>query len=143
MPVIGMKSDASGLIGCGYHFGPVQRMHAYDDDEMPRSIAYKELLPVVLAAREFAPSWRGCIVRAGIDNTSVVYMGNSGTCRAKDCMRLLRELADLQRLHAFDVLFSWCPRYFNDRADALSRLQADWTPLTAGVKARCSGRYPW
>ena len=138
MPLIGMKSDASSDIGCGFHIGPTQRMHPYTESELPLSIAYKELLPVVLAAREFGSTWTGSIIRAGIDNTSVVYMGNSGTCRSPDCMNLLRELADLERAHAFDVVFSWVPRYFNDRSDALSRLQAEWTPLSAGVRARFS-----
>ena len=143
MPLITMKSDASGEIGCGFHLGPLQRMHTCTADERPRSIAYKELLPVVMAARELGSSWSGSIVRAGVDNCSVVFMGNSGTSRAPDCMRLLRELSDLQSLHSFDLVFSYCPRFFNDRADSLSRLQAEWTPLSAGVRARFSPRSPW
>ena len=96
MPLITMKSDASGEIGCGFHLGATQRMHHYSADGLPRSIACKELLPVVMAVLEFGFSWSGSIVRAGVDNCSVVFMGNSGSSRAPDCMRLLRELSDIQ-----------------------------------------------
>ena len=54
MPVHTFKSDASGHIGCGYHRGTLERMYAWGDEERAKSIAWKELFPVVLAAREFA-----------------------------------------------------------------------------------------
>lgn len=140
IPVLTFKSDASGEIGCGFHCGSYQATHAWSSDERTRSIAWKELYPVLMAARDRGSEWAGNIIRFGIDNTSVVYMINSGSSRDEFCMQLLRELADLQMSHSFDIVASWCPRLFNDRADALSRLQVSWT--APGSRGRAQSWQP-
>ena len=98
-------------------------MCPWSPQELPLSIQYKELKPVIMAAREFGHTWKNAIIRAGIDNAGVVYMINSGTSTDTHCMVLLRELAELQRKFKFDVVASWVPREFNIRSDLLSRLQ--------------------
>ena len=123
IPIISMKSDASGHIAWGFHLGKIQRMCPWSPQELPLSIQYKELKPVIMAAREFGHTWENAIIRAGIDNAGVVYMINSGTSTDTHCMVLLRELAELQRKFKFDVVASWVPREFNIRSDLLSRLQ--------------------
>ena len=118
-----MKSDASGHIAWGYHIGEFEEMCAWTEDELPKTIQFKELYPIVRAARRLGPKFSGHILRAGVDNTGVVYMINKGSSKDPDCMRLLIELAELQARYEFDLVASWVPREFNIRADLLSRLQ--------------------
>ena len=134
LPLIMMKSDASGTIAWGYHIGNCEEMCAWTDDQLPKSIQFKELYPVVRAARRHGHLFTNRILRAGIDNTGVVYMINKGSSCDPDCMVLLHELAELQALHQFDVVASWVPREFNVRSDLLSRLQGG--PMAAAARAK-------
>ena len=69
-------------------------------------------------------------------------MINSGSSRDLHCMVLLRELADLQRKHQFDVIASWVPRFFNDHSDFLTHQQVGWSlDRPVDVAARCSTGY--
>ena len=92
MPLITMKSDASGHIAWGYHIGDFEEMCAWTEDELPKTIQFKELYLIVCAARRLGPTFSDHVVRAGVDNTGVVYMINKGSSKDPDCMRLLIEL---------------------------------------------------
>ena len=150
MPLITMKSDASGHIAWGYHIGDVEEMCAWTEDELPKTIQFKELYPIVRAARRLGPTFSGHLVRAGVDNTGVVYMINKGSSKDPDCMQLLIELAELQARFRFDLVASWVPREFNVRSDLLSRLQGGqeaaverekdryWTPCRLASRRRRS-----
>ena len=103
---------------------------------------------MIVAARSLGSELSGKVLRCGIDNTGVVYMLNTGTSGDPDCMVLLRELAELQLRHSFDVVASWVPREMNIRSDLLSRLQGGaqaaaarsearfWTPCRARLRRR-------
>ena len=73
------------------------------------------------ACKEFGATWKGKIVRAGVDNAGVVYMINSGNAAAPDCADLLRQIADLEADFDFTLIASWVPREFNVVADTASR----------------------
>lgn len=126
-PLVSMKSDASGDDGYGYHFGDFEFCSPWTALQLQNNIQWKELFPVVVACRRFGSEWSGHIVRTGIDNTGVVYMINSGSSRDPSCMVLLRELADIQRLHEFDLVASWVPRFYNDHSDTLTHQQVGWS----------------
>ena len=72
-------------------------------------------------------------------------MLNTGTSADPDCMCLLRELAELQELHNFDVVGSWVPREMNVRSDLLSRLQGGKEAADARARAQfltpCRARF--
>lgn len=121
-PVIIMKSDASGTDGAGYHFGNTEHMYVWKRwQQQKRSIQWKELHPIIVAARRHGEEWRGRIIRFGVDNQSVVYMVNSGKSKCDHCQSLLRELSELERRFKFRSLSSWVPREFNVTSDLLSR----------------------
>ena len=120
-PILTMKSDASGHLGCGYVIGEEIRTYVWKAEELYHSIAWKELFPIYLAAQEFGESWANKIVRAGIDNAGVVYMLNSGSAATSDCAELLRRIADLEYKHSFTLFGAWVPREFNEAADQTSR----------------------
>ena len=129
-----MKSDASGDDGYGYHIDDFEFCQMWSDEQLERNIQWKELYPVVHECERFKSEWAGKIVRTGIDNTGVVFMINSGSSRDDHCMTLLRRLADMQRVHGFDVVASWVPRFFNQHSDALTHMQVGWSmgaPLDA------------
>jgi hypothetical protein len=121
LPILIMKSDASGHIGCGYHIGEQVRTHVWTPVQLANSIAWKELYPVLLACKEFGSQWQGKIIRTGIDNAGVVYMINSGGAATANCSHLLRQIADLEAQFDFTVIASWVPREFNVAADTASR----------------------
>jgi hypothetical protein len=121
LPIEFVKSDASGDVGCGFYYGDHVRTFTWSDDQRTKSIAWKELYPVYLAAKEFGSQWRNKIIRTGIDNTGVVYMLNSGSAATPDCAALLRQIADLEADHMFSIVASWVPREFNIVADTASR----------------------
>jgi len=121
LPLLTMKSDASGDGGCGYYLGDEFRTYVWNDQEREHSIAWKELFPVLLACKEFGHTWQGKIIRCGIDNAGAVYMLNSGSAGQPDCADLLRQIADYQLKYDFDIVATWVPREFNEAADSLSR----------------------
>ena len=93
LPDFSVSSDASGAIGCG----------AFMDNEwfngrwaatlqLPLSIAYKELFPVVLAAHVWGPGWFRRGIMFHIDNEAVVHILNSRTYPDPNIMHLLRSL---------------------------------------------------
>ena len=57
-----------------------------------KSIAAKELLPIVMACFVWGTAWRQRHVLAHCDNQAVVEVVNAGLCRDQDLMQLLRSL---------------------------------------------------
>jgi hypothetical protein len=125
--VVSMKSDASGDDGYGYHVGDFEYCRMWTPAELGHNIQWKELYPVLQACHKFKSEWTGKIVRAGVDNMGVVFMINSGSSRDTDCMVLLRELSELQRIYGFDLVASWVPHFFYLRSDALTHMQVGWS----------------
>ena len=80
--------------------------------QLPLSIAYKELFPMVLAASLWGHQWSAKRVEFRSDNTAVVEVLQSGTSRNSNLMVLLHHLSLLAARHSFAFT-----------ADAISRFE--------------------
>jgi hypothetical protein len=92
LPDLFVASDAAGSIG----FGAMWRSHwcfgSWSFLSSPQSIAFMELLPIVVAAHLCAASWSRQQVQFLCDNRSVEDALTAGTARSPPLMHLLRSL---------------------------------------------------
>ena len=115
-------SDASGTWGCGAYWHPHWFQLQWSTRAHPLSIAVKELLPVVVAAATWGPSWAATSrVRFHCDNQSIVHDIQSRTSRHPHMMHLLRCLAFLEARYQLEFSCVHIPGIRNDLADDLSR----------------------
>ena len=82
-----------------------------------------ELFAVFAAVVTWGRQWAGRRVLIFTDNSCVVQVASSGTCKDKDMMRILRELFFFTAEHKFRLSFRHIPGINNCHADSLSRLQ--------------------
>ena len=85
-------SDASGGFGCGAWSDQAWFQYLWPDCFASKSIAAKELLPIVMACFVWGTAWRQRHVLAHCNNQAVVEVINAGSCRDPDLMQLLRSL---------------------------------------------------
>lgn len=125
-PEVLLTSDASGVWGCGAYSGSNWFQVEWDEATRQRSIAVKELLPIIIAAVIWGSKWRGLSVCARSDNKAVVDVLKARSCKDKDLMQLLRSLFFLEATHQFQLSAVHIAGVNNDLADNLShnRLQA-------------------
>jgi hypothetical protein len=123
LPDLVVSSDASG--SCG--FGAFWRTHWFCSSwfflPTQMSIAFLELVPIVVAAHLWGPAWSRLRVQFFCDNMAVVSVLNSGTSRSPDVMHLLRLLTLQACRHNFVFSAAHTPGRKNSAADALSRLR--------------------
>ena len=132
---IRVQSDASGLWGCGaviVSSSPprcfsYQWSHAW----MKKSIAPKEMFPVLAAACLWGAEWRGQTILIESDNTTVVAAVGSGASHDESLMPLLRTLQYVMAKGGFVMRARHIPGNLNTFADALSRGH----PLTAFISS--------
>ena len=79
------------------------------------------MVPILLAAAVWGREWSGKAVRCHCDNSAVVSAVNSGWCREKHLMHLLRCLFFFAAHYRFRISAQHIPGADNVRADALSR----------------------
>ncbi len=72
LPTVEMTSDASGAWGCGAWHGNSWFLVQWDNQSCDLSIAYKELIPILLAAAAWGHSWQGHRIICHCDNQVVV-----------------------------------------------------------------------
>lgn len=122
-----LATDASGEFAAGgfaelHRDGPrVAVQHLWTDNEVSRSIAYKELAPIVHLVELMGEQWRGAAPLAYTDSQSVAFMLLSGSSAADDCDELLVKLASLQERFDLEVFPEWRPREQMVLADLLTR----------------------
>jgi hypothetical protein len=87
------------------------------------SIAFLELVPIVVAAHLWGSAWSRLRVQFLCDNRAVVDILNAGTSKSSDVMHLLRLLTLAACRHNFVFSASHTPGRVNVAADALSRLR--------------------
>lgn len=119
-------SDASGSWGCGAVSDSAQWFQV----EWPPSwhalhISAKEMVPVVIAAAIWGPSWRSTTVRAISDNMAVVCALSSGSARDPLLMHLLRCLHFFTAHWQISIEARHIAGASNTAADALSRNKHD------------------
>lgn len=121
-PSATITSDASGGWGCGAYCEDKWFQLAWPDEETAQqSITLKELAPIVLSAAVWGSAWRHCTVRCLTDNSAVVCILGSRTCRNKEIMHLLRCLHFFEAYFECALIAEHIPGAHNDRADDLSR----------------------
>ena len=87
------------------------------------SIAFLELVPIILAGILWGHRWANCHVRALCDNQAVVDVIRSRYSRDNSLMHLLRCLFFVEAKYAFTIIPEHIPGKHNDIADKLSRDQ--------------------
>ena len=119
-PDITVFTDASGW-GCGAHWGEEWFQYEWPSDWGRKSIAVKELVPVVMACAVWGRRWGQQWVRVRTDNQSVVDVMQSRTSHNSDIMHLLRCIAFFSARFQCQLLVDHIPGVLNTAADALSR----------------------
>ena len=87
-----VASVAAGSFGFGAYFQGFWFFGQWVAPQLSHSIAYKELFPVVVAARVCGSQWSQKHVLFHSDNEAVVHMLNSRTSRTPSLTRLLHSL---------------------------------------------------
>ena len=121
LPDFSISSDASGAIGYGAFMDNERFNGRWSTLQLPLSIAYKELSPVVLAAHVWGPGWSRRRIMFHIDNEAVVHILNSRTSPDPNIMHLLRSLLKVAACFSFTFAAIYVPGRNNGIADALSR----------------------
>ena len=120
-PDLTLYTDSSGTIGFGAYFQGSWFQGHWDEEDAPKSIQYKELYPIVLAAHTWGAQWRRKKVLFLCDNQAVVACLRSGTAKCPHIMSLLRALFLICARGSFTVSARHVPGIENGIADALSR----------------------
>ena len=121
-PSVHIHSDASGSYGCG----AVDPAGSYFCLQWPPSwsavdIAVKQLVPLVLAAVLWGPTWAGCQVLFHVDNMAVVSVVQRLHARDPLLSHFLRCLFLYAAMFQFKFSATHIPGVNNTAADALSR----------------------
>ena len=75
---IDLFSDASGSFGCGAWWDSDWLQYAWPTSMAGKSIALKELVPIVMACLIWGSRWRGRALVFHCDNQAVVEVVNAG-----------------------------------------------------------------
>ena len=116
-----LYSDASGSLGCGAWSGSSWFQYLWPNEFSTRSIAVKELLPIVMACIVWGKAWRQKKVLAHCDNQAVVEVVNSGYSKDAELMQLLRSLFFITAYLEIALEAVHIPGHHNTGADAISR----------------------
>lgn len=124
-PDLVFHSDASGQWGCGAVFGRSWCQLQWHEEEKEFSIAFKELVPILLASMIWGRGWRGTRVTVYCDNEAVVCMMASRSSRDPNLMHLLRCLFFVEAAWQFTLSARHIRGVANVLADAVSRNNLD------------------
>ena len=114
-------TDSSGSIGFGAYFQGHWFQGRWSHDQLGKSIQWKELYPIVLAAATWGSQWSTKRILFLCDNEAVVSILRSGTSRSPDIMSLIRYLHLYAAKYHFSPSAKHVPGIHNSVADALSR----------------------
>lgn len=120
-PDIDDVSDASGLLGFGAYFSGAWFSGSWVDTQESQSIEYKELFPVVFAARVWGAQWPLQHVLFRSDSEAVVHILNTRTSKVPALMHLLRDLFMSAARFSFSFSTKDVPGVYNEIAGDLSR----------------------
>ena len=118
-------TDSSDIAAAGYVNGSwfvVPFLHEFSELK-EQSINWRELFAVVVTAATFGTQWCGKKLLFHCDNTCIVNVVNSGSCKNELIMDLIRKLFYISAKNNFQISMCYVNTKANDIADALSRLQ--------------------
>ena len=122
LPLVTLKSDASGTFGYGYIYDGSLFFSRYSAAAAALfHVGAQELEAVCHCVLEHGSLLTGTVTRVGVDNCGVVYSVLKGTSTCATMQALLRMIADVQILHHFTILPVHVKRHFNTIADLASR----------------------
>ena len=121
IPDLHVSSNTAGSVGYGAILGRDRFMGRWSPLQLPLSIAYKELFPIVLAASLWGHQWSAKRVEFRSDNMAVVKVLWSGTSCNSNLMVLLRHLSLLATRYSFAFTACHVPGKSNAIADAICR----------------------
>ena len=119
LPDFSISSHASGAFGYGVFMENKWFNGRWSTLQLPLSIAYKELFPVVLAAHVWGPGWSRRRIMFHVDNKAV-HILNSRTSPDTNIMHLLHSLLKAAACFSFTFTAIHVPVRNNGIADALS-----------------------
>ena len=120
-PDVIFSSDASGSWGCGAIWATRWIQCEWQSTWVGKSIALKELLPIVLACAIWGALWSHKRIQVLCDNAAVIEIINAKTSRCRDIMHLLRCLHFFLAYHDCTLQAVHVPGVLNVAADAISR----------------------
>ena len=121
VPDLLVSTDASGSRGYGAFYACEWFNGSWSAIQQPLSIAYKELLPIVIACQVWGSRWRNRRIQFCCDNQCVAAVISSGTAKDTRLMQLLREIFLCAARFKFIVMAKDVPGKENAIADSLSR----------------------
>ena len=127
-PHLQLFTDSSGTIGFGAYCQGEWFNGRWTPAQLARSIQWKELYPIVLAAEAWGHQWSTLRIRLFCDNLAITQCLVSGTSHCPHIMSLLRSLFLLAARHNFNISAQHIPGTHNIIADSLSRfrMQVFW-----------------
>ena len=120
-PDLELYTDSAGSVGFGAYCGGDWFQGHWPPELADRSIQFKELYPIVLAATVWGHRWTTLKIRMLCDNQAVVHSIVSGTSHCPHIMHLLRNLFYIAATHNFTISAQHIPGTHNIIADSLSR----------------------
>ena len=115
-------SDACGLSYAAV-FGHKWIQGTFPGDWMKTNIAIKELVPIYLAFRLWAPTLAHANILFRVDNEAICYVLSNHTSKEKSIMAMVRHMVLLALEHDITFSASHIPGKYNVIPDLLSRLQ--------------------
>ena len=116
-----VTSDASGSWGCGAFSERKWFQLEWEANLLPKSIAVKEMIPIIIASAIWGKSWKGKLIRYLCDNQAVVAVIKARYSRDDELMHLLRTLFFFEALFGYQIEAQHLPGKHNELADNLSR----------------------
>lgn len=120
-PQITFSADASGNWGCGAIWKSRWIQCSWHSTWRLKSIALKELLPIVVACAMWGLLWAHKQVQVQSDNSAVVEILRTRTSKCSDIMHLLRCLHFFTAQHDIILKATHLPGVLNVAADAISQ----------------------
>ena len=118
---INLFTDASGVGLGGFYDG--QWFSIPLNNNKGHSIAYLELLAIVVATFCWGDQWCNKQIVLCTDNEAIVFIWSAGSCKSEKIMSLIRLFFFFTAKRNITLLLHHIPGYLNSYADSLSRLQ--------------------
>ena len=120
-PHLQLFTDSSGTIGFGAYCQGEWFNGRWTAAQLERSIQWRELYPIVLAAAVWGHRWCTLRIRLLCDNLAIVRCLISGSSHCPHVMSLLRSLFLLTAKYNFTISAQHIPGTHNVIADSLYR----------------------